>query len=352
MTVATAPPPPMSAWFADQLRGPMAPGAILMAAPLAAFQAPGGGEQQLVQTARHLGAMGLPARPFCPWRDRLDQARVLHLFGMSREGLALARVAGARRVPVVLSPIAWFDTRTPGNLARRALRSLPLAWPDWRRELLARAAAVLPNSRSEAVQLRTLFGPDLPIRVVPNGVHPRFAGDGRPARRDGVLFVGRVEPRKNLLGLIRALRPAGLPLRVIGDVVPSHEPYAAACRREGEGFVRWDGPVDHDDPRLERAYASARVLALPSWFETPGLVALEAALAGCAVVVTPRGSAPDYFGDRALYARPDRPDEIRARVLRAWEEGPPADLSGHIRRHYLWSEVANRTAEVYDEVAA
>ena len=76
------------------------------------------------------------------------------------------------------------------------------------------------------------------------------------------------------------------------------------CRRAGEGLVAWLGRLDHDDPLLASAYAAARVFALPSWFETPGLAALEAALAGCAVVITPYGSTREYFGGLVAYARP------------------------------------------------
>ncbi len=73
------------------------------------------------------------------------------------------------------------------------------------------------------------------------------------------------------------------------------------------GQVIWLGRLDHHDPLLASAYAAARVFALPSWFETPGLAALEAALAGCAVVITPYGSTREYFGDLVEYARPHRP---------------------------------------------
>ena len=72
----------------------------------------------------------------------------------------------------------------------------------------------------------------------------------------------------------------------------------------------WLGRLEHDDPLLASAYAAARVFALPSWFETPGLAALEAALAGCAVVITPFGSTREYFGELVEYARPGRPGEI------------------------------------------
>jgi glycosyltransferase involved in cell wall biosynthesis len=168
---------------------------------------------------------------------------------------------------------------------------------------------------------------------------------------DFVLYVGRIEPRKNVLGLIQALRPTGLPLVIIGDPPPGHEVYDRACREAGQGSVFWIDALDHDDPLLGSAYAAARVFALPSWFETPGLAALEAALAGCAVVITPFGCTREYFGDRARYARPDRPSAIAREVVRAWENGPDPRLSSHVGTHFLWSEVAQRTAEVYDQVA-
>src|SRR6185437_7691066 len=116
----------------------------------------------------------------------------------------------------------------------------------------------------------------------------------------------------------------------IGDAPPGLEAYQRRC-----GEATWIPAVDHDDPLLASAYAAARVFALPSWFETPGLAALEAALAGCAVVVTPNGCTREYFGPRVEYARPDRPAAIRAALARAWEHGPDPDLAAHVRRHFL-----------------
>jgi glycosyltransferase involved in cell wall biosynthesis len=348
----------------------MTPGSVLFHAPASAFQAPGGGENQLVRTAIHLEALGIPIRPFSPWVDRLSQGRLLHLFGMSREGLELARAARSQGLPVVLSPICWVEPRAivalapnrwraASDLAAWAARAVTPRGLGWRRELLALADAILPNSEAEARQLVRLFGADRRrIRVVPNGVEPRFAAADPSAFRaaigpgDFVLYVGRIEPRKNVLGLIRGARRAGLPLVVVGDVVPGHGAYAAACRREGGPAVRWVPRLAHDDPRLASAYAAARVFALPTWFETPGLAALEAALAGCAVVVTPFGCTREYFGDRARYARPDRPAEIARALAEAWAAGPDPELARHVGAHYPWAEVARRTAEVYDQVAA
>lgn len=360
---------PIETWKRERCLDPMPAGSVALHAPSHVFQSPGGGETQLIQTGRYLEARGVSTRLFNPWIDRLSEARLLHLFGMSREGLELARVAQARGIPVVVSPICWYEPRSLRALAdtpRAAARAL-MAWAarrwiglrhDWRCELLARASAILPNSRAEARQLVTLFGADpRRIRVVPNGVESRFGEANRDAFRaihgggEFVLFVGRIEPRKNVAGLIDAVRRAGLQLVVIGDVPAGREGYLHACRAAGEGFTHWYSGMCHDDERLASAHAAARVLALPSWFETPGLAALEGALAGSAVVVTPYGSTREYFGDMAVYARPDRPGELEQALRSAWETGPDARLALHVAQRFTWSEVARRTAEVYDEIA-
>src|SRR3954464_5083379 len=108
---------PGNSWSSSRSRGEMEPGSVLFHAPSSAFQAPGGGENQLVQTGRHLEALGIRVRLFSPWTDRLEDARLLHLVGMSREGSELARVARLRGVRVVLSPICWVEPRAIVALA-------------------------------------------------------------------------------------------------------------------------------------------------------------------------------------------------------------------------------------------
>ena len=363
-------PPSDAAWLAARCRGECRRGSVFLHAPAVAFQAPGGGENQLVQTGRHLEAHGVRVRLFSPWTDRLESARLLHLFGMSREGLELARLSRSRGVPVVLSPICWYQPRAIAALEpswrRRAvglsawcLRSIAPGIPSWRRELLHLADVVLPNSQAEADQLVRLFGvPRDRIRVVPNGVRPSF-GTASPEPFRERWGIGPVRP------VGRADRAAEEHARPDPGGASSsacrwsrsaiRRPVIATmpreCRRVGEGLVSWLGHLEHDDPLLASAYAAARVFALPSWFETPGLAALEAALAGCAVAITPYGSTREYFGGLAAYARPDRPEEIRRALRTCWDHGPDPRLAPRVATHYLWPNVAQITAEVYDQVA-
>lgn len=355
-------------WLHHASAGAMRAGSIAVHAPVDALQAPGGGEVQLVETCRALSSLGLSIRPFVPWTDQIADARLLHLFGMSREGLALARVAKAKGVPVVVSPICWIEPAAFRALSRDA-RAWVRSWaswsirqacpqaPHWRRDLMQTADFILPNSEREARQLSRAFAiPLTKFRAVPNGVDARFAhADAEPFQRrydveNFVLFVGRIEPRKNLDALIRAVRGRHYPLVVIGDQVPGHEAYARRCRALGGDDVRWLPRLDHHDPMLASAYAAARVFALPSWFETPGLAALEAALSGCPIVITPLGCTREYFGTDAEYAHPARVAEICSAIERAWDVVRRPDLARKIKSRYLWSDVARKTAEVYDDL--
>lgn len=99
---------------------------------------------------------------------------------------------------------------------------------------------------------------------------------------------------------------------------------------------------------LVNLYRGAAVHVLPSWFETTGLVSLEAALSGCAVVTTDRGYARDYFGDLAHYCDPSDADSIRQAVQRALADGHQPELELLVRERYSWGAVARATVAAYE----
>ncbi len=341
---------------------------VVLAGPADRLDSPGGGEIQMLSTARSLMALGVHARLRQSSRETLGDADCLHLFGSLPGHRPLVEEARRQNIPVVLSTIAWFDLgsywREPRPLMGRVLaaarflaRATCPRLPSWRRWLYHEADLLLPNSTAEAEQLVRYFAvPTSRIHVVPNGARESFAAaDPRPfcdqvGVEDYVLCAGRIEPRKNQLGLLRAMQGADVPMIVLGDAAPHHEAYLAECLRIAGPNVQFIRRLHHDDPLLAAAYAGAGCVALASWYETPGLVALEAAMSGTPLVLPAIGCAQEYFGDHALYVMPDDLPGIRRAVLGALDRGRSPSLAAHVRENFSWTAAAQATRDAYEKV--
>ena len=336
----------------------------------------GGHVVQLEHTARALGEVGLAVTTEMSPEPELDGFDLVHGFGLQAHEI---RHCHTRRVPVVISTIYWDRSyRADGRGLRPGARTW--AGRGWRAARFTRAALegrgalleecrrstadettmfaafesadlLLPNAEGEGDALRRDFGVTTPIHVVPNGVDPEaFTDSTLPfGDRGYVLFVGRMEPHKNQLGLIEALRGSGLPLVIAGHEHPDHQKYAERCHRAGAGWVEFSGTVA-DEADLARLYRGARVHVLPSWFETTGLVSLEAALSGCSVVSTSRGHAREYLGDDAWYCDPASPASILEAVRHGWDHPPPSELRDRVLNRFTWKHVAEATLAGYRSV--
>ncbi len=150
--------------------------------------------------------------------------------------------------------------------------------------------------------------------------------------------------------MIRALKGVSKPFVLIGDYVPHYKNYYETCRREAGKNVHFLGAVDHASGLLASAYAAADTFLLASWLETPGLAALEAALAGAKIVITPEGATREYFGDYADYAAPENLREIRKKVEASLKKSKDHKLQNHVQQNFLWKNVAKKTLEAYERI--
>lgn len=167
--------------------------------------------------------------------------------------------------------------------------------------------------------------------------------------RDFVLCVGRLESRKNQLMLLHALRDDDIPLVFVNSSAFDDE-YGRLCRAyPRRGRTIFTGRVDAET--LCALYAAARVHALPSWYELPGLVSLEAAWAGCEVVAPDWGTLPSYLGDLVHYCDPSDPDSIRRAVLAALGSSKASGARDALAQ-CTWESAAQRVLGVYEDVAA
>lgn len=208
------------------------------------------------------------------------------------------------------------------------------------------------------------------ITVAPMAVDDGFTAMARDeatavVRRDfGVeppflLFVSTLEPRKNVVGLIRALASikTEIPHKMvlIGGVGWNAEPIFEAIRTHGleERVVR-PGFVPHEE--LPAFYCAADAFVFPTFYEGFGLPLLEALTCGCPVVTSANSSVPEVVGDAAVFADPRDPAAIGAAVLQVLGEAAlRARLieEGHAHaQRFSWAACAAATAGVYRSLIA
>ncbi len=101
---------------------------------------------------------------------------------------------------------------------------------------------------------------------------------------------------------------------------------------------------------LSSAYAACDTFVLPSLYETPGIAALEAGLAGAKVVITPYGGTKDYFKEMVEYVDPYSVDSIQKGIEKVLNKPKDDKLKEYIKRTFLWDKIAVESINVYQEV--
>ncbi len=130
-----------------------------------------------------------------------------------------------------------------------------------------------------------------------------------------ILFIGNIEPRKNILGIIEAFGklPAPLqaqhPLVLVGGKGWNDEEIKSALNSTGaKAHITMVGYVDDED--IAQVYAGAQIFVFPSFYEGFGLPVLEAMASGTPVITSKVSSLPEVGGDAVLYVDPKKPSTI------------------------------------------
>jgi glycosyltransferase involved in cell wall biosynthesis len=225
-------------------------------------------------------------------------------------------------------------------------------------ELCNLATIVAPNTQKECdLVQKGLRVPNSKIKLLPNGVDERFYNAdpslfiNKYGMKDFILYVGHIGwHRKNLLPLLKISQQVDIPLVLIGKVI--NNDYGKKClelvKARRNTILITD--IDHNDPVLASAYAACSTLVLPSYFETPGLVALEAGLAGAKIVITKYGGTDEYFKNFVQYVEPGSERSIKQGLLTSLEQQKTTELKEHIRNNYLWKHAAEKLVKIYASV--
>ncbi|MBI1315818.1 glycosyltransferase [bacterium] len=214
--------------------------------------------------------------------------------------------------------------------------------------LLKKAARVVFATEDERSRLFEDYQIQAPASIVP----PPSRFPPLKLERTGrvVLCAARLEPLKNQLNLIRAVRNTTFELVLAGAPAPQHAAYERLCRAEAGPNVRFTGSLGPE--ALWAEYARARIHALPSHFETTGLSTVEAMGAGLGTVVGAGGGVRELFSDRSEIGHPDQPDDIAQALERACAHTQEQrSENAHWARTYFGAEtVGSALEQVYRSV--
>ena len=131
-----------------------------------------------------------------------------------------------------------------------------------------------------------------------------------------LLYVGTIEERKNLLGLVRALdiKKINTPLVVIGRKTENYFPKVQKyISSHNLGNIIFPGHIRNQD--LPEIYQNAECFIYPSLFEGFGIPVLEALVSGVPVITSKGSCFTEAGGPGSLYVDPHSPEEIGDAIL-------------------------------------
>ncbi|RKZ10650.1 hypothetical protein DRQ25_02200 [Candidatus Fermentibacteria bacterium] len=255
-------------------------------------------------------------------------------------------------------PITLLQYRN-SYLERLYLRRTPV--------LLRKAYAVITPSRYVVETLNSRY-PSCPLDIVP--VHDAASTSFKPLKPDEellgryglsensyFLFVGRVDPRKNLSNLLEAYSLLSESIRR-----EKHLVLVLSGSREDKEVFETENDITLKDPSvhtiegvsegdLVQLYSSAAAFVFPSLEEGFGLPIIEAMRCGCPVITSSASCLPEIAGDAAILVDPHSAEEI-AEAMTAMID--PAGVRSKFismgfkrAEHFSWKNTAMETMEVY-----
>jgi len=207
------------------------------------------------------------------------------------------------------------------------------------------------------------------VKVIYHGLDPKFKTDISPNEIEEIkkayslspsfiLFVGAIEPRKNLLNLIEALKIIHkkykkIPLVIVGRKSQDYKNLEKKIKQNKlESWIKMMGYLPDNEVRV--FYRLASLLAFPSFCEGFGLPLIEAMASSLPVATSQASAMPEIAQDAALYFHPEDPEDIADKIIIALKDEDLREiLKARGKKRVLdfdWGTTAAETLSFYRDI--
>jgi len=227
-----------------------------------------------------------------------------------------------------------------------------VSWKRWMMRRVLKDTLVLAQSEEIRKDVRADFSDiDCAIEVLGNAVSiPNGTASG-----NGVLYVGRLAPKKGLEYLIEAMTDLDTQLTIVGDG-PERERLEAVAERI-DGDISFEGEVPPEE--VDKYYRSAAIFVLPS-IEGEGMpnVVLEAMAWGLPVVATDSGGIPSVIqsGKNGYLVPMHDTESLHDKIRKLQNDSSERDKLGKHARQYVqkthsWNSLVSKLEEKYRKLS-
>ncbi len=372
---------------------------VLMLGRLGLLKGGGGDFVQIDNTAKELRKLGIEVDIKEGLNVDVKPYGIVHIFQLdwNAENYFYAKKAKKYNKPIVLSPIHHsveevkkfddtyvFDYRRitkylfkkqfHRDVYKNVYRTLfdpkkfkPLVFSiiygleNLHQQVLKMSDVVLVQTKKEAEDLIKTYGVPVKWKLVLNGVSEQFLNIDKFQLKnpvnftDYILCVGRIEPRKNQLSILEAVKrlrqETGLDTHLVfigRKTFINHIEYNLRFSHEIKKY-KWVShvcSVSYKD--MPSYYHFAKVGVSASWFETTGLTSLEALFCGTNAVAA-GDRAKEYLGNIVSYCEPDKIDSIKEAIKKEYF-APRPKITEKMRKEYTWKNAAAQTLAVYEDI--
>jgi glycosyltransferase involved in cell wall biosynthesis len=293
-----------------------------------AFLVSGGGEHEMYSIADALKQCGLIADIYGPYSRPIESYDAIIHFSVHGGGLEFLEYIKSFNKSVFLWPNVW--------LTEKDSNSLPMI-----KRFVELSEQLLFKSNSELENFVQYFPESKPkCNLIASGVDSSFSWSADADLFKSIqgvdryaIWVGIIEPNKNQLGAIKAIKNKSLKLVLVGNCRDSE--YLNECVQVGGDDLIIISSLPHKSELFRSALKGAEFY-IEVGHEPPGLSAIEAGLCGCKLIISDSSWSREHFAEGAIYVDPLDGSSIASaidNVLSGYE--PVIDVQSKLKNYCL-----------------